>query len=49
MEGRDGIHDCYLKQAVLLEGASERDLEKEGREMQVEPTVIEHASRAKLT
>lgn len=39
MERRDGIHYCYLKQAALLEGASERNLEKEGRETWVEPTL----------
>lgn len=41
MEGKDGIHERYLQPAVFLEGASERDLEKEGGDMQVEPTLTE--------
>lgn len=34
------ICGCCLQQTLILEGASE-DLEKEGREIQVEPTLIE--------
>lgn len=47
MERRDGIHNCYLKRAALLEGASERNLEKEVRETWAEPTLSAYMSRAK--